>query len=252
MQPAEYARLAEAEERLWYLRALRERVVRACVEETLPPNAIVLDAGCGTGGLLRRLQRWRGDLALAGVDVSPLACAHAHERGGFEIREGSIEELPFDDNRFDAIVTTDVLTQVESPLLALVECFRCLKPGGLLVANSAAMPWLWSYHDECVQSLRRFRGSELRRLVREAGFEMRLLTHWNFLLLPLAVVRRKVFPRRDGSSDVKPPFAPVNAAFGALAALERAATRAGVRFPIGSSLFVVARRPMRRPRVHAD
>jgi len=250
MQAVEYTRLAEAEDRLWYLRALRKRVVQTCMAAELPSGAVVLDAGCGTGGLLRALAQWRGDLSLHGVDLSPIACEYARKGGTFEVREGSIEELPCADNQFDAIITADVLTQVESPLLALVECFRCLKPGGLLVVNSAAMPSLWSYHDERVQSIRRLRGGELRNLVREAGLEVRFLTHWNFLLLPLAILRRKVFPRRDGASDVAPPFAPLNAALGAVAALERLATRAGVRFPLGTSLFVIARKSKRHPRVH--
>jgi SAM-dependent methyltransferase len=250
MNAAEQARLARAEDRLWYSRVLRERVRHACAEAGLPGGASVLDAGCGTGGLLRGLAAWRSDLRLHGVDLSPEACEHARAQGGAEIREGSIEELPYEDARFRAIVSTDVLTQVESPLLALVECFRCLEPGGLLVVNSAALPWLWSYHDERVQSLRRFRARELRTLLRQAGFELRALTHWNCLLLPLAVLRRKVFPRGDGASDVSVPPAPINATLRGVARFEHLLGRAGLRYPIGSSLFAVARRPMRRTRVH--
>lgn len=249
MEPAEYDRLAATEDRLWYFRALRARVIDAFEKAGVEDNAVVLDAGCGTGGMLRRLSEWRTGILLRGIDLSPAACDRA-EDAGFEVREGSIEEIPYGDGEFDAIVSLDVLTQVESPLLALVEFLRCLKPGGVLVLNGAALQWLWSYHDERVQSTRRLDRKKVIKLLREAGFRVEFVTHWNFLLLPLVVIRRKFLPRRDGTSDVRPAWPPVNWLCLGVAWVERLLTRTGIPLPIGSSLFVIARRPKRAPRIH--
>ncbi|RME66605.1 MAG: class I SAM-dependent methyltransferase [Verrucomicrobia bacterium] len=248
MEAAEYERLAAAEDRLWYFRALRERVIDALRRTGVPDNAVVLDAGCGTGGMLRGLSAWSSGAVLRGIDVSPLACERA-AAAGFDVREGSVEEIPFGDGEFDAIVSLDVLTQVEVPLLALVEFFRCLKPGGVLVLNGAALPWLWSYHDERVQSRRRLTRRRTLALVREAGLRVEFATYWNCFLLPLVAARRKLLPRRDGSSDVRPPVPVVNELCLGVAWLERLLNRTGLPLPIGSSLFVVARRPARVAKV---
>lgn len=245
MEDAEYDRLAAVEETLWYFRALHQRVRQALAAAALAPGAALLDAGCGTGGLVRRLAAWRPDLRLTGLDLSPLACERARARGA-DVREGSVEELPFADAGFDAITSLDVLTQVELPQLALLECFRCLRPGGWLVLNAAALPWLWSYHDERVQSRRRFRRRGLCRLVREAGFVVQAATYWNTLLFPLVVVRRKLLPPPPGQSDVRPVWRPLDLALGAIAAAERAINRAGVPLPFGSSVFLLARKPAPR------
>ena len=52
------------------------------------------------------------DLTLTGVDLSPLACELARERCTAEIVEGSVETLPFADERFDGLVSADVLYHV--------------------------------------------------------------------------------------------------------------------------------------------
>ena len=53
MEPAEYALMDDAEDRMWWYRALHARLVEALAGALGP----VLDAGCGTGGLLARLGR---------------------------------------------------------------------------------------------------------------------------------------------------------------------------------------------------
>ena len=55
MQPDEYRKMAEVEDAMWYYRALHAHVGRELARELPAGGARVLDAGCGTGGLLRAL-----------------------------------------------------------------------------------------------------------------------------------------------------------------------------------------------------
>ena len=64
MEPAEYARMDAAEDSMWWYRALHRRLVR----ELAGVHGTVLDAGCGTGGLLARLRAERPDLRTIGIE----------------------------------------------------------------------------------------------------------------------------------------------------------------------------------------
>jgi len=110
-------------------------------------NATVLDAGCGTGGLIKALQGVGAPWTIKGLDYSPVACSYARERTSVPIAEGSIEALPFGEAQFDAVLSADVICQIDDASVALAEFRRVLKPGGILAINVAAYNWMRSYHD---------------------------------------------------------------------------------------------------------
>ncbi|MDD3180911.1 MAG: class I SAM-dependent methyltransferase [Opitutaceae bacterium] len=243
MSPDEYRKMAAVEDTMWYYRALH-RHVRRCLELRLQPGrGEVLDAGCGTGGLLQRLHEARPGWRLRGVDFSPEACALARDRGGAEISEASILALPFRDGEFDAVVSCDVICQVEDEAAALRELVRCTKPGGVIVLTMPAYAWMYSYHDATVGNRRRYTRGEVVALLRTAGLSVAWSTYWNTLPFPLAVLRRKLFSARAGTSDVRLYPAPLEAIFGGMMALEYHWFRAGWTLPFGSSVLAVGRKP---------
>jgi len=244
MNDSEYRQLAELEDRLWHFEALHDHVRRVFLKYKLPKEARILDAGCGTGGLLRRMENWWPETKHEGLDFSPLAVEFARKRVGCDITEGSITALPFSEQSFDAIVSMDVLCQVEQPQTALHEFARCVRPGGLVVINVPAYRWLWSYHDDAVQSHHRFSRPEIKAMLREAGLQPVYTTYWNTFLFPAIVVRRKLLPPpRDGTSDVRKYPAWISAPLRALLAIERTWLKTGATLPFGTSVFAVGKRP---------
>ena len=105
MEPVEYALMDEAEARMWWYRALHARLLRALEGISGP----LLDAGCGTGGLLAVLARRRPDLTLFGVEWAAVAAARAAAKSGALVARGSVNALPFADASFAAVVSADVL-----------------------------------------------------------------------------------------------------------------------------------------------
>jgi len=238
--------MAAVEDAMWYYRALHRHVQRVLVKR-LPAGAAVLDAGCGTGGLLRRLRVARPGWRLTGLDASPVACELARSRAGVEVVQGSVDALPFGDGSFAAVISCDVLCQVNDPAAALAEFRRVLRPGGIVVLTMPSYPWLFSYHDRQVGNVRRSTLGEVRAWLGAAGLPPsgEPGTYWNSLPLPLAVLRRKVIPPRSPESDVRLYPAPLEAMFKAMMAIEHAWLAAGGRLPLGSSLLAVGRKPVR-------
>ena len=98
----------------------------------------VLDIGCGGGGPGLKLVEERG-VELVGLDTEPLMVEGARRRAKERGLEGRAEfhvVVPgvygFADSSFDIIMSRGALFYTEDKLSMLKECYRMLKPGGLI------------------------------------------------------------------------------------------------------------------------
>jgi SAM-dependent methyltransferase len=241
MERGEYVRMAAAEERLWWFRTLHAQLLAALAAAPAPRR--LLDAGCGTGGLLARLRAALPGTLLVGLELDAGAAGVARDKSRALVTIGSVDRLPFAAASFDAVLSADVLChEGVDEAAALAGFHRCLRPGGVLVLNLPAYRWLASAHDTAVGNARRYGRAELCRQLAAAGFARIRARYWNSLLFPLMVFRRKLW-RRAGASDVELLPAPVERAFGWVAALERHLFAAGLSLPFGGSILAVAVKP---------
>ena len=130
---------------------------------------VVLDAGCGPGGKTVFFADC-GPTEIVGVDASAssidAARKYVEARGTKNVRfeVSGIEALPFEDERFDLVLMTDVLEHVARPLLdqVLDSVRRVLKPNGELALyfppwtsfdashlyNEVYLPWCHLFFDD--------------------------------------------------------------------------------------------------------
>ena len=102
-------------------------------------NKVLLDIGCFTGG---RLLAWAENYKIKksyGLDINPVfkiaAEEFAEEKNlSADFKSGISEKLPYEDNFFDFVVSTDTFEHVQNLENSIDECFRILKPGGILLA----------------------------------------------------------------------------------------------------------------------
>lgn len=226
---------------MWWFAAAHANLL-ALLDRARPHPGRLLDAGCGTGGLLARIAARYPERQAIGVDAEPLACTRARGKSGQPVCVGSVNELPFADAAFAAIVSADVLChRAVDEREALAQFHRCLGAGGLLVLNLPAYRWMLSRHDEAVHNLRRYTRKGLAAMLHAAGFRPIYAGYWNTVLFPLMLATRKLMPaRRDGDSDVRLYPPPVEMLCRAATAIERLALRSGLRLPFGGSLIAVA------------
>ncbi len=98
---------------------------------TLPDAAVLIDIGCGSGGILRRVAR-PGDLAVA-AEADPLLLGHARARGLIGVRADFEAPLPFADETVDLALMIDAIEHAVEPRRVLFELHRVLRPGGVAV-----------------------------------------------------------------------------------------------------------------------
>ncbi|MFN5465997.1 MAG: class I SAM-dependent methyltransferase [Cyanobacteriota bacterium] len=243
MQVDEYRKLAELESEMWYFDALHRRIMFP-LSPFYGQVARLLDTGCGTGGLIRALRRANPQWHITGLDFSALACSIARQTTDAEIVEGSITALPFEDASFEILTCADVLSHISDGNLALREFSRVLRPGGVLVINVAAYQWMWSYHDDAVQTRHRYRRSELVRMVKDCGLIPFQASYANMIIFPLIIARRKVLPPMAPTSDVQTYSPLVDSFCGGMAEVEYQWLKRGGSFPTGCSVFLAARKPL--------
>lgn len=117
----------------------------------LAPGLRWLDVGCGTGALLEAVVEGARPSSVWGVDTSEefTAAAGLHLGGKANVRVADGENLPFDDEDFDVVVSGLALNFIPDPLAAASEWRRVTKPGGVVSA------YVWDY-SEGIEFLRRF------------------------------------------------------------------------------------------------
>jgi protein-L-isoaspartate(D-aspartate) O-methyltransferase len=86
------------------------KVADAMVEHYgLGPGARILDVGCGKGFLLYDFTQAVQGVEVAGIDISKYALAHAKEEVKPFLQLAGADELPFEDQSFDLVVSINTL-----------------------------------------------------------------------------------------------------------------------------------------------
>jgi SAM-dependent methyltransferase len=251
----EYAKMFELEGQLWWYRILHERVQMALEQQFGNRRDVrVLDAGCGTGGMLDFLRK-RGYTHIKGIDGSDDAVTFCHERG-FPVTKVDLKQLAhFDpETRYEAIICNDVFcyfTEPELPPLLAALANR-LTPDGVLITNNNAFNLFRGQHDIAVGILRRFVLADFHPLMPAAGLRISQSTYWSFLLSPL-ILSMRLSQRlglalgwqtaENAQSDVYLPSAWLNETLYRVSHTEQ---KLFARTPFGSSLLMVLKKVISR------
>lgn len=239
MERVVYRQMAELDQRHWWYRARRRVLAELILREAMPPpDARVLEIGCGTGHNLAMLG---GFGTVDAIELDDEARAIAERRLGREVLNAPLPELAgVPDRAYDLIATLDVIEHIDDDRAALGAIASKLKPGGKLVMTVPAHRWMWSAHDVVNHHKRRYSKAGLRRLIDGSPLKLEKLGYFNSLLFPLAVAERLASKLRGkDDADVKLPSGPLNGALEAIFGAERHLV-GRLPLPPGLSLFAVA------------
>lgn len=189
MEREAFALMAQAESDHWWFRGRRDFIAATLQRLALPPDAVLLDAGCGSGGNLALLA---GFGRVYGFEYDHEAMERARALGIGHVEHGSLPDgvSLTDVPAFDVIGLFDVLEHLPQPVESLRALASRLKPDGVMVLTVPALPVLWGPHDVQHQHVRRYTKRVFRDQMAAAGLRVQYLSGLNLLLLPLAMVQR--------------------------------------------------------------
>ena len=243
MDAQTFLRMRQIEDEHWWFSARRRIVSEVIASLALPPQPRILDAGCGTGGILPALAAFG---PVIGVEADEEAVELARGRNVGTVYRGSLpDDMPAECANSDLVVLADVLEHIEEEDRSLAAVRRLMNPGGYVLLTVPAWPFLWGRYDVKHHHKRRYVAETLRATVERSGLVLTHMTYYNTVLFPLMAAVRladRMWPRSYDTDDLAIPPRPLNRMLEGLFASERHVVPR-VRLPFGVSLLAVARNP---------
>lgn len=240
MDVAAYHSLRDLQDQHWWFVG-RRKIIATLIKSFihLPTKPRLLEAGCGYGGNLAMLSQF-GQLDAFELEKEARAYAVAVSR--IPVLCGSLpNHVGFDSQSFDLIAILDVLEHIDDDVGSLNTLAKRLNSEGSILVTVPAIPWLWSEHDTIHHHKRRYTKASLELVLRRAGLEISNVGYFNSLLFPLALLQRLASRvSQSGHSADEMPNRLLNSFFGKIFAFEHKLI-SRIRFPIGLSLYAVAR-----------
>jgi SAM-dependent methyltransferase len=246
VNPAEFANIARSERDLWWFQGMN-RILFALLRRYAPGVRHALEGGCGTGYLSMRIERELG-WQMTAVDLSCVGLTYARDRYRLgRIAAADLQSLPFGDNSFDVVLSMDVLVHFPrgEEGAALDEMVRVLKAGGIMFLRVSALEILRSRHSQFAHERQRFTRARLIRAATAAGLDVLRCTYANSLLMPVALAKFRLWEpllNKPPASGVEPVAPWLNTLLRLPLEAEAKWIGAGLNFPAGQSLVLVARK----------
>ena len=163
----------------------------------------LLDCGCGTGPMISLLYEEDSAKHYTGLDITPrmIEVAKAKNLAGVSWVVGDCENLPFEDNMFDAVICSNSFHHYPNPQKFFDSVQRVLRPGGRLILQDYTAPgpilWLMNHTEMPLANLighgdvGAYSLDEVRDFCRESDLHVEKLESGNKFRLHLVARKKK-------------------------------------------------------------
>ena len=194
--------------------ASRKNAINQVKHFSVSQSSVIMEIGCSSGFLIKDLVKAFPSSLVIGVDVvkKPLYKL-AVDLPGIPLIRFDLLRCPLPDKIIDVLIMLNVLEHINNDVSALENAFALLKPGGILIIEVPAGPFLYDKYDSELYHFRRYSAHQLKHKLIEVGFEVVMISHLGFVLYPAFVVikllnkwlpaNRKVSVVRDQASKTQ-------------------------------------------------
>jgi SAM-dependent methyltransferase len=191
-RPYEYRLMAMVEDVHWWYRFLHMKCFEVLTQNFSNSKIKILDAGCGTGGLMGYLKN-HGYQYIEGFDLSEEAVTFSLNRG-LTVWQHDLRYLNIylGSRYYDVIFSCDTIYFLSEDEMSLFfkNCNLLLNHGGILVVNFPTIKAFSGIHDIAVGIRQRYLYSEIVALIDPNKFEIIKYQHWPFIFSPLILFAR--------------------------------------------------------------
>ena len=241
---SEYTKMFEVESQHWWYKILHLQCLHQIQDHFISKNIDIVDAGCGTGGLINYLNQ-NGYKNISGIDISPKAIEFCKLRG-LDVHKRNILDIDkiYKPNSLDVILCNDVIyfLKIRQQVALLDKFHLLLKRNGVLIMNLPSLKIFKGSHDVAVGINDRFTKSSIKSLVNQTNFLMNNIRYWPFVISPIIFVIRfaqsiklRLTKQSDITSDLSPPIRFINTILFNLIKVELEVSK---NYPWGSSSLV--------------
>ena len=113
------------------------------LKQNIPPQSVILDAGCGTGESTKTVLRLTQPRQIIGIDISSGMLNVAQEKlpdPRVIFKKSDMRHLPFADKSFDAVISTWAIETLPDPKAAVKEFLRVIKDDGYVIYLFSSLP----------------------------------------------------------------------------------------------------------------
>lgn len=238
-----YRRMAEIQDHHWWYEG-RRRILAALIRDlNLPAHAKIMEAGCGPGANLKMLSQFGDVCAFEPDEYAINYCRVYSGLPASMLQTGYLPApIPFE-GPFDLVGAFDVIEHVQQDQESLAALYDIIKPGGYALFTVPAFPFLWSQHDVANHHYRRYVLPEFEEKLRKAGFEIKLISYYNYFLFPMVAAVRylKKWLKLDNRPDETLPNPFINKVLLSIFSVE-ARMLGKLPLPFGVSIIAVCQR----------
>ncbi len=244
----EFYRMADTEKEHWWYRSLHFLVLCHIKKYFHDRNIKIIDAGCGTGGLITFMKN-QGYKNIDGFDASDIAVQICNKRN-IAAFQGDLRDISkyYMDNHADAVISNDTLYFLdrEEQRNLTDNISNLLKKDGLLITNIPSLPAFRGIHDVQVGIKKRIERKDIWKIFDQNKYTMLTQMYWPFVLSPpiwfarfIQRTKMRINPDTIIKSDLSNQGKWINSILFYITNMENTMLS---RKPFGSSLFLVMKK----------
>lgn len=154
-------------------------------------SKVIMEIGCSSGFFLADLNEAFPQNYIIGVDVvrAPLLQL-AKILPGIPLMRFDLLKCPLRERSIDSLVLLNVLEHIEDDVMAIQKAFSILAPGGVVIIEVPAAPFLYDSYDAELHHFRRYSMRDLSSKLIRSGFQIERASHLGFLLFPAFLIAK--------------------------------------------------------------
>ncbi len=216
----------------------RMKLIRTVFKKFIKKNSHILEVGAGTGYVAENLiNAGFTDYSIGELHLNGLL--YAQKRGLTNLYQFDLYDPPFNDE-FDVVAMFDVIEHIENDGKIIQNIGTILKSKGKLVLTVPAHMFLWSKIDDISGHKKRYNIKTISDLLKQNGFKVRYITHFNLTILPFLMIRSFLSKNdyKESNSGLKISTIS-NTLFNILCTIDRIFLKL-FKLPAGGSIIAVA------------